>query len=125
MSYTTDFEGSFKISPPLSQEHVRELTAFSEERHGGNMTPFAGFPGFWCDWAPNEDGTELSWNGGEKFYDYVEWLALGIQRFFKRGGRTPRAGGPGGGGGPRSTARSRGRESPRATEGSSSSTGTK
>ena len=88
MGYTTDFEGSFKISPPLSQEHVRELTAFSEERHGGNMTPCAGFPGFWCDWAPNEDGTELSWNGGEKFYDYVEWLDLVIERFLKRWGHT-------------------------------------
>ena len=31
-------------------------------------------PGLWCQWTPNEDGSEIEWDGGEKFYCYVEWL---------------------------------------------------
>lgn len=32
MGYTTDFEGHFKVSPPLSEAHAEYLTAFSETR---------------------------------------------------------------------------------------------
>lgn len=31
-------------------------------------------PGLWLQWIPNEDGTEIEWDGGEKFYNYEEWL---------------------------------------------------
>lgn len=40
-------------------------------------------PGLWCQWTPNEDGTQLEWDGGEKFYNYVEWLQYLIENFFK------------------------------------------
>ena len=46
-----------------------------------------GQPGLWCQWEINEDGTELSWNGGEKFYNYIEWLNYLIKSFFKPWGR--------------------------------------
>lgn len=32
-------------------------------------------PGLWLKWAISEDGTKLEWDGAEKFYDYVAWLA--------------------------------------------------
>ena len=38
-------------------------------------------PGLWCQWTPNEDGTEIEWDGGEKFYNYVEWLKYLIKNF--------------------------------------------
>jgi len=38
-------------------------------------------PGLWCQWVPTEDGTGIVWDGGEKFYDYVEWLRYLIHRF--------------------------------------------
>ncbi len=38
-------------------------------------------PGLWCQWTINEDGN-LAWDGGEKFYYYVEWLEYLIQHFF-------------------------------------------
>lgn len=38
-------------------------------------------PGLWCKWEPNEDGTEIRWNGAEKFYDYVEWLQYLVTNF--------------------------------------------
>ncbi len=38
-------------------------------------------PGLWCQWVPNEDGTAIEWDGGEKFYEYVEWLEYIISNF--------------------------------------------
>ena len=40
-------------------------------------------PGLWCQWEISEDGTELSWNGGEKFYNYTAWLKYLIKNFFE------------------------------------------
>lgn len=39
-------------------------------------------PGLWCQWILENDGTELVWDGGEKFYNYVEWLQYMITKFF-------------------------------------------
>jgi len=40
-------------------------------------------PGLWCQWVPNEDGTAIEWDGGEKFYEYVEWLEYIISNFLE------------------------------------------
>lgn len=40
-----------------------------------------GQPGLWCKWSPNEEGTEIEWNGVEKFYDYIEWIKYLIEHF--------------------------------------------
>ena len=37
-------------------------------------------PGLWCQWTPNEDGTAIEWDGGEKFYSYVEWIKYLIEK---------------------------------------------
>lgn len=39
-------------------------------------------PGLWCNWKITEEGTNLEWNGGEKFYNYTEWLQFLITHFF-------------------------------------------
>lgn len=44
-------------------------------------TPPSEQPGLWCQWTPNEDGTAIKWDGGEKFYHYTEWLEYLIQHF--------------------------------------------
>jgi hypothetical protein len=41
-----------------------------------------GQPGLWCQWCITEDGQELMWDGGEKFYNYVAWLKYIIKKFF-------------------------------------------
>ena len=87
MGYTTQFRGSFTVTPPMSYGLVTEINAFSKERHGGNMKPYEGFPGFWCDWVATSD-TTFEWNDGEKFYDYAAWLRLLIDRFLKPNDRT-------------------------------------
>ena len=37
-------------------------------------------PGLWLQWAPTEDGLHLEWDGGEKFYNYVEWLQYLLEK---------------------------------------------
>lgn len=37
-------------------------------------------PGLWCHWTPNEDGDAIVWDGGEKFYSYVEWIQYLIDK---------------------------------------------
>lgn len=82
MGYQTDFRGELEFSEKLDSEQKAQIHEFSEQRHGGNMNHFPGMPGFWCNWDANEEGTALSWNGAEKFYDYVEWLQYLIDNFF-------------------------------------------
>lgn len=45
--------------------------------------PPEGQPGLWCQWAPTDDGTQLEWNGAEKFYNYREWLIYLNEHFFQ------------------------------------------
>lgn len=37
-------------------------------------------PSLWLQWIPNDDGTELAWDGNEKFYSYVNWLEYLIDK---------------------------------------------
>jgi len=47
-------------------------------------------PGLWCQWTVEQqfEGGEfvLVWDGGEKFYNYVEWLKYLINHFFEKWG---------------------------------------
>lgn len=45
--------------------------------------PPSGQPGLWCQWVPNHDGTRIEWDEGEKFYNYVEWIAYIIEHFLE------------------------------------------
>jgi hypothetical protein len=45
--------------------------------------PPAGQPGLWCHWVPNSEGTAIIWDGGEKFYEYVDWIEYLIENFLK------------------------------------------
>jgi hypothetical protein len=47
-----------------------------------NTSP-KGQPGVWCQWVPSEDGKNVEWDGGEKFYNYVEWLEYLVKHFLK------------------------------------------
>jgi len=43
--------------------------------------PPVGQPGLWCQWVPTADGGGIEWDGGEKFYRYIEWLQYLIDNF--------------------------------------------
>lgn len=107
MGYTTEFSGQIAIVPPLSEEERAFLTKFSQTRrmlrgNGPYFVDGAGFggqnhdpdilnynappegqPGLWCQWIPNEEGTALVWDEGEKFYAADEWMEYLIDHFLK------------------------------------------
>jgi len=41
-------------------------------------------PGLWYQWVPTDDGKSVQWDGGEKFYYYVELIKYLIEHFLKR-----------------------------------------
>jgi hypothetical protein len=43
-------------------------------------------PGLWCQWTITDDNTKLEWDGGEKFYNYIEWLKYLIAHFIEKWG---------------------------------------
>lgn len=51
-----------------------------------NNNPPSTQPGLWCQWIPNEDGTAIEWDGGEKFYSYTEWLMYLIHKILAPNG---------------------------------------
>jgi hypothetical protein len=46
-------------------------------------SPPATQPGLWCQWIPNEDGTAIVWDGGEKFYEYIPGIEYLIENFLR------------------------------------------
>lgn len=76
MGYTTDFYGSVDFSRALTAKQRADFDVIHEERHEERT-----HPGYYCQWETN--GESLYWDGGEKFYYYVEWLEWLIEHFFK------------------------------------------
>lgn len=107
MGYTTYFDGAVSIHPPLNPEEVAFINKFSETRrmnrelgpyyvdgtgsfgqgHDSDIIDFnsppEGQPGLWCHWVVNEEGTEIKWDGGEKFYHAELWMAYIIKHFLQ------------------------------------------
>ena len=106
MGYTTEFDGKFTFDKQLDKETFTLLKGLSETRRmkrrmddvfyvGGEgfyqpenrddtivdyNTPPANQPSLWLQWAPTETGKYLEWDGGEKFYNYIEWLEYLIEK---------------------------------------------
>lgn len=38
-------------------------------------------PGLWCQWRPTDENDGIEWDNGEKFYEYVGWLAYIVEHF--------------------------------------------
>jgi len=112
MGYTTEFEGSIAVEPPLDAAEVAYLRKFSQTRrmyrakgpyfvegageygqgHDSDIIdynrPPEGQPGLWCQWTPAEDGRSIGWDGGEKFYEAARWMSYLVEHFL---GSAPRA----------------------------------
>jgi len=109
MGYTTEFDGSVSISPPLNAQEIAYLRKFAASRRmdrargpyfvdgsgpsGQGLDddirdynrPPTGQPGLWCKWEPTEDRTAIKWNGEKKFYNSKEWMTYLIDTFLKPG----------------------------------------
>ncbi len=79
MGYSTDFDGQFKITPPVTDvAHAAKLWEISS---GGRCPQDEGAPRSFCMWELLPDGSALKWDGGEKFYYYTEWLKFLIDTY--------------------------------------------
>lgn len=118
MGYSTHFDGSAYITPPLNVHEIDYLVNFMVSRRvkriSGPYTvdsrpyrhdsedpdviayndPPDGQPGLWCNWEPSPMGDFLAWNGGEKFYYAAEWMAYLIDHFLKPGAEASKAQSP-------------------------------
>ena len=43
-------------------------------------TPPSTQPGLWCQWRVADNMRTIEWDGGEKFYNYVEWMEYLIDK---------------------------------------------
>lgn len=80
VGYPVGVDGEFFVGGlgDFGQEHDQSVINY-------NTAP-ASQPGLWCQWEPDEHGTVIQWNGGEKFYNYIEWLQYLIENFISRWG---------------------------------------
>jgi hypothetical protein len=103
MGYSTTFEGTTTITPPLNPAETTYLRQFADSRrhqrpegpystreysysdlgHPAYNQPPEGQPSLWCNWEPTEDGTGIRWNGAEKFYNATEWMQYLINHFLR------------------------------------------
>lgn len=89
MGYTTEFDGEFELSRDLTIREYNLLKGLCGERFGDSMgRTKPGYPGLYCQWEPDEDGTHIKWDGGEKFYDYVPWMNYIIEKYLTPWGIT-------------------------------------
>ena len=51
--------------------------------NGDTNTPPINQPSLWCQWIPTYDRRAIRWDGGEKFYRYVDWLKYLVRHFIK------------------------------------------
>jgi hypothetical protein len=76
MGYTTSFEGQFKITPPLTLMELRRIEDLHDPETRTETNPGIRCPSGYCQWTPTRMGDGLKWDGGEKVYEYVEWLEV-------------------------------------------------
>lgn len=74
-------------TPPGQNEMTRNVN-FETWKKENNRRLNEGIcqPGLWCQWVLEETEDEsqvLQWDGGEKFYNYIEWLKYLINHFFE------------------------------------------
>jgi hypothetical protein len=69
MGYTTDFIGEFKLNRKLDSITHNFLNNVVDYNCPPEIQPSS-----WCQWIPTEDGMAIVWDGGEKFYEYVDWI---------------------------------------------------
>lgn len=78
MGYTTEFKGRFNLNKQLDMEtFLRFKNHLNDDRvtYKENGFKLEGY----CQWCPSKDAMSIEWDGGEKFYDYCEWLRYLIQ----------------------------------------------
>lgn len=87
MGYTTSFEGQFDFDKLPTAELLQKMNLLEKNYGELDDTWPPGYPDRgYCQWELTKDWMGLHWNGGEKFYEYVEWANYLIEKLFKPAG---------------------------------------
>ena len=73
-------EGEFFVGGAGFAGQGNDLSVINHNR------PPSSQPGLWCQWVPIEESgvySRFGWNGGEKFYNYIEWLEYLIKNLLE------------------------------------------
>jgi hypothetical protein len=73
--YGVDGEFYVEDLEDFGQKHTPDIIDYN--------TPPSTQPGLWCQWLIQKDKQTIEWDGGEKFYNYVEWIKYIINRILK------------------------------------------
>tara|TARA_B100000315_G_scaffold243129_1_gene266168 strand:+ start:3258 stop:3848 length:591 start_codon:yes stop_codon:yes gene_type:complete len=79
----SDKDGNFDWSKEGSTEWINNFPNPDDSIIDDNHPPSTQ-PGLWCQWEIEDD--KLVWDGGEKFYNYKEWLDYIIKNFLNTWG---------------------------------------
>ena len=96
--YLKKFSSTRRMARMLPEEYGIEGEfyvdgkGYAGQDHEDNIidhnTPPSTQPSLWCQWIPSKDKNYIEWNGGEKFYCYIEWLEYIIKNFLIKKGYT-------------------------------------
>jgi len=81
MAYRTKFSGEILFDRDITIKEMRDFKNMFDKRFDNPGTVDFPPPGFYCCWEITTDGKRLQWDGGEKSYDWAEWLYTVIERF--------------------------------------------
>lgn len=81
MGYNTDFSGAVTVTPRLNEGEIAFLRKFGDSDYQAEDIPKS-----YCQWVPSDDGTEIGWDDGEKFYESAEWMQFLIDHFLRPDG---------------------------------------
>jgi len=81
MGHNTSFTGIFKLNKEITLSLLRKFETLNEGEDLG--IKMIDQPSGYCQWMPTKDGMGIEYDGGEKFYDYVEWIEWVITNLLK------------------------------------------
>lgn len=80
MGYTTTFSGVFYFDKALTPQTIEKLKKL-EGMDGRDFDDDR--PQGYCQWNLTKDLKGLTWDGAERFYNYIEWLEWIIKRILR------------------------------------------
>lgn len=86
IGYNTDLYGSIDFDKALTDEQAAEFQEFCNKDHRNES--YSPSYGYWCQYELQPGNQSFAWDGGEKFYNYEEWIKILIEQLFKPWGIT-------------------------------------
>jgi hypothetical protein len=76
----------FELSREMTYNERVIFHSFTETRHGNATGEYDYAPSLYCQWVLSNNNKGIEWDGGEKFYAYVEWLEFIIDKYLNEWG---------------------------------------